>query len=427
MRPLSATPARRVPVPGRRSRTVTAAVLAVLAAGCAGASAKDGTPAPELPEMTSMSPTAAPTVPEAVPTAPSTGSPTAAVPSTPAPSTPAPSTAPKSPAADLVPGQVTDVTTGLDTPWGLAFLPDGSALVSERDSARVLHVPAAGGTAQEVGTVPGVEPGGEAGLLGLAVSPSFATDRTLYAYRTAASGNEVIAMTVGTDLRSLSEPRVLLSGIAKASNHDGGRLAMGPDGFLYIGTGDANDRPNAPDRDSLNGKVLRIRSDGSPAPGNPFGTPVFTTGHRNVQGIAFGPDGTVYAAEFGQDTWDELNVLRAGQDYGWPAAEGDDGDGGTRPLASWHTDDASPSGVAYAGGAVWMAGLKGERLWRVPVAGGERTGDPVAYLDGTYGRLRTVVTAPDGSLWVTTSNTDGRGDPKDGDDRILRVKLVPRP
>jgi len=398
MRPLSAYPPRPVPAHGRRSRVVTAAALAVLATGCAGASTNDGTPAPALPRMTSMSPTTAPTVPSTTaPTVPSTA-PTASTSAT-APSAAATTTTGTPATADLVPGAVTDLATGLDVPWGLAFLPDGSALVSERDSARVLHVPAGGGDAREVGVVPGVEPAGEGGLLGLAVSGSFATDRTLYAYRTAASGNEIVAMTVAADLRSLSEPRVLLSGIAKASNHDGGRLAMGPDGYLYVGTGDASNRPDAPDRNSLNGKVLRIRTDGSAAPGNPFGTPVFTTGHRNVQGLAFGPDRTLYAAEFGQDTWDELNVLRAGQDYGWPDAEGDDGQGGTRPLASWHTDQASPSGIAWAGGAVWLAGLRGQRLWRSrwPAASGPGTRSPtwVASTDGC-GRSPPPRTGPCG-------------------------------
>jgi glucose/arabinose dehydrogenase len=329
----------------------------------------------------------------------------------------------------LFPGRVTEMASGLDMPWGLTFLPDGSALVSERFSGQIHHVSAEGGPAALVGEVPGVERSSEGGLLGLAASPDFAEDRTVFAYVSSSPTNRVVALRISEDLRSLSQQRVVLDGIETADRHHGGRLQFGPDGNLWIGTGDAFQPGYAPHRDSLNGKVLRVRPDGSIPRGNPFGTPVFTTGHRNVQGITFGPDGTVYAAEFGWDEWDELNVLRAGADYGWPDAEGPDGTGGTRPIFSLRPAEASPSGIAYAGEAVWMAALRGQRLWRLPVAAGERTGEPVAYFPEEYGRLRTVELAPDGALWVTTSNTDeatlGGTAPRAGDDRILRVELVP--
>lgn len=331
----------------------------------------------------------------------------------------------------LVPGRVTGVASGLEMPWGLTFLPDGSALVSGRYSGQIHHVPAEGGEATPVGEVPGVERSSEGGLLGLAASPDFAEDRTVFAYVSSSPTNRVVALRVSEDLRSLSQERVVLDGIGTADRHHGGRLRFGPDGNLWIGTGDAYVDPEiASDRGSLNGKVLRVRPDGSIPPDNPFGTPVYTTGHRNVQGIAFGPDGTAYASELGWNEWDELNVLRAGADYGWPEAEGPDGPGGERPTFSLRPEEASPSGIAYAGEAVWMAALRGQRLWRLPVGeGGERTGEPVAYLSGEYGRLRTVERAPDGALWVTTSNTDqatlGGEPPRNGDDRILRVELVP--
>jgi glucose/arabinose dehydrogenase len=166
-------------------------------------------------------------------------------------------------------------------------------------------------------------------------------------------------------------------------------------------------------------------------PDNPFGTPVYSYGHRNVQGLTFGPDGAAYAAELGLNAWDEVNVIERGADYGWPAAEGPDGDGGTRPVFWFTPAEASPSGIAYAGGALWMGGLRGQRLWRMPVHEGGRAGEPVAYYNGEYGRLRTVEVAPDGALWVTTSNTDratlGGEETRDGDDRILRIELVPAP
>ena len=395
------------------------AVLAAFAVGCSGSDPESRSSAPAAPAPAAGSESAG-----AVPSA-SVGAPVA-TPSVGAPAATA-TAAPTggSPTGDLVPGRVTEIARGLDVPWGLTFLPDRSALVAERDSGRIVRVPAAGGEPTPVGTVPGVDAAGEGGLLGLAASPGFATDRTVFAYLTAESENRVVALRVGADFGSLEQERVVLGGIARASIHNGGRLVFGPDGDLWIGTGDASDGQNSPDETSLNGKVLRVRPDGSAAPGNPGGTPVYTRGHRNVQGIAFGADGTAYAAEFGQNTWDELNVLRADTDYGWPSREGPEGGGAARPRFWFGTDEASPSGIATAGDAVWMAGLRGERLWKLPIRGGERTGEPTAYLDGEYGRLRTVERAPDGALWVTTSNTDGRGDPGDGDDRILRVELVP--
>ena len=330
----------------------------------------------------------------------------------------------------LIPGRVTEVASGLDMPWGLTFLPDGSALVSGRYSGRIHHVPAEGGEARLVGEVPGVETSSEGGLLGLAASPDFAENRTVFAYVSSSPTNRVVALRVSEDLRSMSQRRVVLDGIETADRHHGGRLRFGPDGNLWITTGDAYLTPElAADRESLNGKVLRVRPDGSIPPGNPFGTPVYSYGHRNVQGLAFGPDGTAYASELGWNEWDELNALRPGADYGWPEAEGPEGSGGERPIFALRPAKNSPSGVAYAGEAVWMAALRGQRLWRLPVDGGERSGEPVAYLSGDYGRLRTVETAPDGALWVTTSNTDeatlGGAATRGGDDRILRVELVP--
>ncbi|TDC88424.1 PQQ-dependent sugar dehydrogenase [Nonomuraea deserti] len=327
----------------------------------------------------------------------------------------------------LVPGEVTEIARGLAMPWGLAFLPDGSALVSERASARILHI-RQGRNPAPIGTVPGVEVSSEGGLLGLAVSPAFDRDHTVHAYVSASPTNRVVALRLAPDLRSLRQERVILEGIETADRHHGGRLRFGPDGSLWIGTGDAFSPENAADDESLNGKILRIRPDGSIPPDNPSGTAIYSSGHRNVQGIAFGADGTAYASELGHRTWDELNVLRPGRDYGWPESEGRNGSHGERPIFTVHPDDASPSGIAIAGGAVWMGALGGQRLWRLPVDGPRADGDPVAYFIQRYGRIRTVEPAPDGSLWITTSNTDeatwGGTDPRPGDDRILRVELV---
>jgi glucose/arabinose dehydrogenase len=314
-------------------------------------------------------------------------------------------------------------------PWGLAFLPDGTALVSGRESAEIHAIDPERGEAWSLGEVPGVARSSEGGLLGLAASPQFESDRLIYAYMSAEPTNRVVALSVADDVRSFDEERVVLDGITTADRHHGGRLRFGPDGNLWITTGDAFTPELAPDRDSLNGKVLRIRPDGSIPEGSPFGTAVFTTGHRNVQGITFGPDGTPYVSELGWDLEDEVNVLDAGADYGWPSAEGNTGEGGRRPIFTFSPDEASPSGIAYANGSLWLGALHGQRLWRLPVRNGEPNGDPVAYFVGEYGRIRAVEVAPDGTLWIATSNTDestlGGTEPRPGDDRILRIELAP--
>jgi glucose/arabinose dehydrogenase len=221
----------------------------------------------------------------------------------------------------------------------------------------------------------------------------------------------------------LGAMRPILTGIPNAFNHDGGRMVFGPDGYLYVSTGESGRPELAQDRDSLGGKILRITQDGRPAPGNPDpASPIWTLGHRNVQGLAFDDHGNLWASEFGQDRYDELNLIQKGHDYGWPRVEGKGGVPGlTDPQVTWATDDASPSGLAFLDGRLWLGALHGARLWRIDVSG-QRAGDDRAFFVGRYGRLRTVVAAPDGNLWVTTSNRDGRGDPGPSDDRILLVR-----
>jgi glucose/arabinose dehydrogenase len=322
--------------------------------------------------------------------------------------------APTAGAPDLSAPQT--VATGLDVPWGLAFLPDGSALVAERDKADILQIRPGGGTPAAVYSVPGVRPSGEGGLLGLAVAKDYEQTKLVYAYYTAADDNRIVRFKLG----SSAAPEVVFAGIDKASFHNGGRIAFGPDGMLYAGTGDAGDRPAAQDPADVNGKILRLTPEGKPAPGNPTaGSPVWSLGHRNVQGLAWAADGTMYGIEFGQDRLDEVNVIEPGRNYGWPEVEGAGTDRRyTNPLVTWPTDDASPSGAAVIGDTLYVAALRGQRLWTVPLGGGE----PRAELSGVYGRLRTVAVAPDGALWLTTSNTDGRGDVRSGDDRILRFE-----
>ncbi|GAA3390550.1 PQQ-dependent sugar dehydrogenase [Streptomyces roseoviridis] len=314
------------------------------------------------------------------------------------------------------------LTEGLRSPWGLTELPGGDLLVSSRDERTITRVSARDGRKTPLGEVPGVVPGGEGGLMGLAVR-----DGWVYAYLTSASDNRIVRMRYGGGAGDrLGAPQPVLTGIPKGVVHDGGRIAFGPDGMLYAGTGETGETGLAQDRESLGGKILRMTPEGRPAPGNPFpGSVVYSYGHRNVQGLAWDGEGRLWAAEFGQNTWDELNLIRPGRNYGWPEAEGRAGRSGfTDPVAQWPTSEASPSGIAYARGAIWMAGLRGERLWRVPLSGAERSGEPRAFLSGEYGRLRTVLATAGGSrLWLVTSETDTRGTPGPDDDRILRLEV----
>ncbi|WP_328884309.1 PQQ-dependent sugar dehydrogenase [Streptomyces sp. NBC_00299] len=352
-----------------------------------------------------------------------------------APSSTAAGSSPSGQAAEETPSAkgsvkvVRTVAEGLNTPWGLAPLPDGDLLVSSRDEATITRVDGETGKKTELGEVPGVSPAGEGGLMGLALSPDYASDHMIYAYFTSASDNRIVRVLYDEQRpagEQLGAPDTIFKGIPKGFIHNGGRIAFGPDKMLYAGTGESGDTGLSQDKESLGGKILRLTPEGEPAPGNPFpDSPVYSYGHRNVQGLAWDAKQRLFAAEFGQDTWDELNAIKPGGNYGWPEAEGKaDNSKYRNPLAQWGTDDASPSGIAYAEGSMWMAGLKGQRLWRVPLNGTEASADPQAFLEGEYGRLRTVVSAGGDKLWVTTSNTDGRGGPKDGDDRILEVQVT---
>jgi glucose/arabinose dehydrogenase len=313
-----------------------------------------------------------------------------------------------------------DVATGLHVPWGIAFLPNGDAIVAERTTGRILRIPKSGGKPRLAMSVPGVDTNaGEGGLLGLAVSPDYASDKLIYAYFTSTRGdNRIVRGKLGGTLRPI------LTGLHSGAIHNGGRIAFGPDGKLYAGVGETGNTAYAQNRKSLNGKILRMNPDGSVPPGNPFpGSLVWTLGHRNVQGLAWDRSGRMWASEFGQDTFDEVNLIRKGHNYGWPIVEGKGSTHGgkfTNPLLTWRTSQASPSGAAVKGSYLYVGALAGQRVWRMKISG-TRLGAPRKLLDGRYGRIRTVVLAPDGSLWLSTSNRDGRGSPRKGDDRIVSV------
>jgi glucose/arabinose dehydrogenase len=356
--------------------------------------------------------------------------------------------------------RVRTVATGLRIPWGLAFLPDGTALVTERGNdvplpvivtttplpgdpppvptidhgiPRILAVTGAGAV-REVQRLPEVSTDpGECGLLGIAVSPHYARDRWVYVCYSTQVDYRVARLRLG------HSPQPILTGLPITPPpdadpdpgggptlggrfHPGGRIAFGPDGMLYVTTGDTwVNREIAQDPDSLGGKILRITPEGRPAPGNPIaGSPVWSLGHRDPQGLAWDARGRLYAAEFGEDRFDELNLIRRGGNYGWPLVEGVGTDPRfIDPITTWAPADASPSGIAIAGGRIYVACLRGRRLYRVGLDG--RGAE--ALLTDDYGRLRTVERAPDGSLWVLTSNRDGRAGPTEvtaEDDRILR-------
>jgi glucose/arabinose dehydrogenase len=343
-------------------------------------------------------------------------------------------TDPKVPAVAKVTVSVTETdATDLDAPWGLAELPDGQLpdgrwLVTERDTHDVLVV--ADGASPKIVTGGGATDlrtntagSGEAGLLGVAVSPTFADDHLVFFYRTGEDGNEVLSGELtGT---SLGELTPILTGIPAGSTHNGGRLAFGPDGYLYISTGDTGTSLLAQNPDSLGGKILRIASDGAIPNDNPIpDSPLWSLGHRNVQGMGWSSDGRMFASEFGADNLDELNLIVAGGNYGWPDYEGPGGveDGYIDPLVTWMASAASPSGLAVTDEGVYLAALRGEALLRIPLAA-DGVGEPQRLLDGDYGRLRAVAVADDGTLRVLTSNTDGRGDTRDGDDRMLTVAI----
>jgi len=353
------------------------------------------------------------------PTGPATGTPTVS-------RTPSPSPTP----AGVAPtGTPQNVVTGLASPWSILRVSSQLTLVSERDSG-VIERLTPSGALQKIGTVPGVVHDGEGGLLGLAFLEASPGTRTswLYAYETTASDNRIVRMTLD-DQFALGPPHVILSGLVTANHHDGGRIAFGPDGMLYATVGDAGDTSHSQDLKSLNGKILRMTPTGDVPDDNPFpGSLIWSYGHRNPQGLAWDSHGQLYAAEFGQDTWDEFNKITKGANYGWPIVEGIAHDPRfVDPLVQWPTDDASPSGLVYIDGTFFLAGLGGRRLWVINVdAAGAATA--AALYAGTYGRLRDVAVGPDvgslPSLWILTDNTDGRGSPHPGDDRILQVALA---
>ncbi len=310
------------------------------------------------------------------------------------------------------------VVRNLDVPWELAFLPDRSALLTQR-GGRVLRLNRNLRVSRRPAATIRVDATGEAGLRGMAIDPRFRSNRFVYVYRTTTDDNEVLRYRYSRG--RLTSGRVIVQGIPAGVVHDGGRLRFGPDNALYITTGESGSPQLAQDPDSLGGKLLRVRNPrrGAVRP------EVVSLGHRNVQGIDWQPGSDrLYVTEFGPDANDELNEITEGRNYGWPDAQGDEGP--TPAEIDWE-DVIAPSGATFVrrGGSQWsgnllVATLRGEHLRRITFDGDRPTGDEALY-EGRYGRLRSVVEGPDGAIYLLTNNTDGRGSPKSGDDRIIRI------
>ena len=304
------------------------------------------------------------------------------------------------------------VAIGLTLPWGLAVLPDGTALVGERTTGRLLQVQPQRAPAKPLMRVPGLDAAGDGGLLGLALSPTFRQDELVYAYVTTRADNRVVRFTVG------GEVTPVLTGIPRGRTGNGGRIAFGADGTLYVATGDAGRPALAANRASLAGKVLRITTFGRPAPGNPDpASPVLSTGHGAVAGMCLSGSDQVYTTEPASAATDEVNRVEPGRDHGWPSPRaGSAAAERTLPAAR-----AGVAGCAVLERGLFVASTTGQRLYALPLDGSGRVGLPADFLAGAYGRLRTVVAGPDGALWLTTSNKDGAGKPTPQDDRVIRI------
>ncbi len=325
--------------------------------------------------------------------------------------TPDPTVQPTATPPDVA--RVTTIAEGLRVPWALAFLPDGDLLFTERGgTVRIIK----NGVLQQepVGELANVAAIGEGGLLGMALHPSFATNQYVYFYYTySVSGgvtkNRLVRVKYGNG--ALTNETTLIDAVPGANIHNGGRIKFGPDGYLYIGTGDAAEPSQAQDTSSLAGKILRVTDDGSAAPGNPFGNRVYSFGHRNPQGLAWDASGQLWESEHGQTATDELNKIVAGNNYGWPTIVGDEQQSGMEsPVAHSGTDTWAPSGMSIIGSTAYIASLRGVAITAISLPNGA----PVTqYFKNEYGRMRDVVVGPDGMMYASTSNT--------ANDVILRI------
>ncbi len=340
-------------------------------------------------------------------------------------------TAPKLPALQ----QIEVLAENLNVPWGMDFLPDGRLLFTERDgnisvvnyqTKVVTSIAKRNNNAQA-----------EGGLLGLAVDPLFSENHFIFIYETIASGNRIVRLTFENE--TLSHEIILLDNIPKKLFHNGGILRFGPDGYLYVGTGDAREPENAQDINSNSGKILRMDRNGKIPSDNPFNNYVWSYGHRNVQGLCWTTDGTMYATEHGPsgelNDWcchDEINTIVKGNNYGWPNVIGTSVmEGAQLPFAQSGDDTWAPGGIIYTSnfndqnsnaGSLVFACLRGERLVKFSLSDTQNPPQEMQLYAGIYGRLRNIISAPNGDIIFTTSNRDGRGNPDKTDDKIYIIR-----
>lgn len=324
------------------------------------------------------------------------------------------------------------IAQDLQIPWEVAFLPDGRLLLTERPG-RVRLIDQNGRLKPEpVATIPDVKHIGEGGLLGMALHPDFSQNNFVYLYYTySASGNQTLNKVVRYkfDGQTLTSPVLIVGEIPGAPNHNGGRIKFGPDRFLYITTGDAREPSLAQNTNSLAGKILRVTDEGQPAPGNPFdsagGKPfnnrVWSYGHRNPQGLAWDKQGRLWETEHGSLAADELNLIEPGKNYGWPVIRGSQKrDGMVSPVLQSGDTTWAPSGMANLDGSLFFAGLRGQALFEALVKDGNA--ELKEHFKGEFGRIRDAVLGPDGFLYILTNNTDGRGTPRPGDDKLIKIQ-----
>jgi glucose/arabinose dehydrogenase len=325
------------------------------------------------------------------------------------------------------------VTTDTDIPWGIVTLPDGSILFARRDAHNIMRLVPSTGAKTTVGAVPNVQStNGEGGLMGLEINPkTFASDHWLYIMHTSSSDNRIVRVKYENNQIQSDTYQVLLTGIAKNKFHNGGRLRFSPDGkFLFASCGDGQTGTRAQQNTSLNGKILRINPDGTIPSDNPFGNAVWSKGHRNPQGLAFDSQGRLWEQEFGDSNMDETNLIVKGGNYGWPDCEGTSNHGGggcgqsgfLAPKATYSVGSGSCSGITIIRDALYVACEKGERLNRFVISGSSLTGKQT-FFQGSFGRLRTVEPAPDGGMWMSTSNGDKDSTANNSNTKIFHVGL----
>lgn len=331
------------------------------------------------------------------------------------------STAKKSETAITNQEQFKIIAQDLEIPWALAFLPDKSIIFTERPG-RVRLIDKNGGLQKDpIFIVPEVKAEGEGGLLGIAVDPNYNNNHLIFLYFTYDSQktlNRIVRYSF--DGKIFKVDKTIVDAIPGAIFHNGGRLKFGSDGFLYITAGDSLNPSLAQNKDSLAGKILRVDSEGQAAPGNPFSSRIYSVGHRNPQGLAWDEKGNLWETEHGQNATDELNLIKPGQNYGWPTIRGNERQNGLiPPVAHSGKETWAPSGMAYLNGSLFFGGLKGSALYEAVINGESAT--IKEHFKNQFGRIRDVVLGPDGFLYITTSNRDGRGQIQSGDDKIIKI------